>query len=350
MNAPLTPSDLDLRDFTYMPLDVVRLRDSDMMALSTAEGFRAAVSLWCASWHQVPAASLPNDDRVLCHLAGFGRDMATWLSVREEALRGFLLCSDDRFYHPVIAEKANEAKAAKDKQRSRTNKANELHWGVEADPQDKRTPAEKRSDRLAQARKLGKHTPAQWQALLQVCDFRCVKCGADDNLCKDHITPIYKGGSDAIDNIQPLCTSCNSKKGADTTDLRPNGWSQGVSAVLNASSRGVERLQGKGREQKGEEREQDSDDDGKIIHLNSSSPPPAPAAARKAAYPFPATGGIGYGRFGDACREVAPGTDPDVIAAAFRPWAIAEGIPFDREDIERVFRKFAKGHRVGRRA
>lgn len=125
MNAPLTPAGLDLRDFTYMPLDVVRLRDSDMMALSTAEGFRAAVSLWCASWHQVPAASLPNDDRVLCHLAGFGRDMPSWLAVRGEALRGFMLCTDDRFYHPVIAEKANEAKAAKDKQRNRTQAATE---------------------------------------------------------------------------------------------------------------------------------------------------------------------------------------------------------------------------------
>jgi hypothetical protein len=135
VTAPLTPSDLDLRDFAYMPLDVVRLRDSDMMALTTAEGFRAAVSLWCASWHQVPAASIPEDDRVLCHLAGFGRDMATWQAVREEALRGFVLCSDGRLYHPVIAEKANEAKAAKDKQRNRTQAATDARKGRPNDEQ-----------------------------------------------------------------------------------------------------------------------------------------------------------------------------------------------------------------------
>ena len=104
--------------------------------------------------------------------------------------------------------------------------------------------------------------------------------------------------------------------------------------------------EGKGMEGRGEE----GIDDGKIIHLNSSSPPPAPAAARKAAYPFPSSGGIGYGRFGDACREEAPGTDPDVIAAAFRSWARKERIPFDREDIDSVFRSFAKQHRTGRRA
>ncbi|WP_236577873.1 YdaU family protein [Burkholderia glumae] len=61
-----------------MPLDVVRLRDSDIAALSSADEFRSAVMLWCASWHQVPAASLPDDDRVLAQLAGYGRVVTEW--------------------------------------------------------------------------------------------------------------------------------------------------------------------------------------------------------------------------------------------------------------------------------
>lgn len=43
---------------------------------------------------------------------------------------------------------------------------------------------------------------------------RCKHCGATDNLTIDHITPVSKGGSDNPENLQTLCRSCNSKKGA----------------------------------------------------------------------------------------------------------------------------------------
>jgi hypothetical protein len=120
---PLVPSDTDLRDFHFMPLDVARLMNSDLVAVASGEEFRAAVLLWCKSWHQVPAASLPTDDRMLAHLAGFGRDLESWRAVKGVALRGFILCDDGRLYHPVIAEKAVEAIEAKRKQRDRTANA-----------------------------------------------------------------------------------------------------------------------------------------------------------------------------------------------------------------------------------
>ncbi|SEB96304.1 DUF1376 domain-containing protein [Bradyrhizobium erythrophlei] len=125
MTEPLTPIDLDLRDFGFMPLEVVRLRDSDLAALATGDEFRAAVLLWCAAWHQVPAASLPADDRLLAKLAGFGRDLKGWNGVKKEALRGFLECSDGRLYHPVIADIAIEAGTKKKKQSGKTAKATE---------------------------------------------------------------------------------------------------------------------------------------------------------------------------------------------------------------------------------
>lgn len=109
MTDPLVPPDCDLRAFAFMPLDVVRLRDSDIAAVSSGEEFRAAVLLWCASWHQIPAASLPDDDMILAQLAGFGRVIKEWKKVRSGALRGWILCSDGRLYHPVIADKAIEA-------------------------------------------------------------------------------------------------------------------------------------------------------------------------------------------------------------------------------------------------
>ena len=121
--APFVAADVDLRDYPYMALDVVRLRDSTLAITASAEGFRAAVLLWCAAWHQVPAGSLPDDDRTLAHLAGFGRDVKSWMQVREEALHGFVACSDGRLYHPVVAEKAVEAWESKSAQRRRTAKA-----------------------------------------------------------------------------------------------------------------------------------------------------------------------------------------------------------------------------------
>ena len=120
---PLTAPEIDLRNFPYMPLEVVRLRDSDLAGVASAEGFRAAVILWCVAWHQFPAASLPDDDRMLARHAGFGRDVDGWLAVKDEALHRFVKCSDGRLYHPTIAEKATEAWEAKKKQRARTEAA-----------------------------------------------------------------------------------------------------------------------------------------------------------------------------------------------------------------------------------
>ena len=108
MKDPIIPNNIDLRNFEFMPLDVVRLRDSDFAALVNAEAFRAGILLMSASWHQVPAGSLPDDDRILSNLAGFGRVVKEWKKYKEEALHGWILCSDGRYYHPVICEKAME--------------------------------------------------------------------------------------------------------------------------------------------------------------------------------------------------------------------------------------------------
>ena len=121
---PLTPRECDLRDFAFMPLDVVRLRDSDIAAISKAEVFRAAVLSWCAAWHQLPAASLPDDDAMISRLIGMGRDVKGWKKLRQAgALHGFVKCSDGRLYHRVVAEEARTSWEAKKAQRDRTQKA-----------------------------------------------------------------------------------------------------------------------------------------------------------------------------------------------------------------------------------
>lgn len=118
--APLTPLDCNLQDFPFMPLDVARLRDSDLAANESPVACWAAVQLWAASWHQVPAASMPDDDKWMAKQTGYGRMVKDWLKIKEGAMRGWIKCSDGRLYHPVVAEKAKEAWLAKLAQRWRT--------------------------------------------------------------------------------------------------------------------------------------------------------------------------------------------------------------------------------------
>jgi 5-methylcytosine-specific restriction endonuclease McrA len=78
-----------------------------------------------------------------------------------------------------------------------------------------------RSIRLAAARAKATHSEDEWQLLLQQLAYRCAMCGVFGNgvrLQKDHVVPIYQGGSDGIDNLQPLCQPCNTAKGPDTTN------------------------------------------------------------------------------------------------------------------------------------
>jgi hypothetical protein len=130
MTAPLVPPAVDLRDFPFMPLDVRRLLNSETWVLGTAEEKVAAINLWCEAWHQIPAASLPNNDRMLAHLSKAGD---RWKKVREHALRGWLLCDDGRLYHSVIAEKAVEAWEKKVRQRERGRRGNAVRWGSDRD-------------------------------------------------------------------------------------------------------------------------------------------------------------------------------------------------------------------------
>lgn len=48
----------------------------------------------------------------------------------------------------------------------------------------------------------------------------CLCCGTKENISLDHITPIYLKGENKIDNLQPLCRSCNSRKGTKIIDYR----------------------------------------------------------------------------------------------------------------------------------
>jgi 5-methylcytosine-specific restriction endonuclease McrA len=77
------------------------------------------------------------------------------------------------------------------------------------------------------AKKLGNGgiiTAAEWRELKKKYNYTCLCCGKREpeiKLTHDHVKPLDLGGENTIENSQPLCGSCNSKKGAKWIDYRP---------------------------------------------------------------------------------------------------------------------------------
>ena len=70
-----------------------------------------------------------------------------------------------------------------------------------------------KAERYARQRNAeGSHIFTEWQDLKRARKYRCVICGKQRKLTKDHIIPLSEGGTDYITNIQPLCRNCNSQK------------------------------------------------------------------------------------------------------------------------------------------
>lgn len=68
----------------------------------------------------------------------------------------------------------------------------------------------------------GNVSEKEWSDLCNKYDNKCLCCGEKKKLTQDHIIPITKGGIHHIDNLQPLCRNCNSRKHTKTTDYRPH--------------------------------------------------------------------------------------------------------------------------------
>jgi 5-methylcytosine-specific restriction endonuclease McrA len=67
----------------------------------------------------------------------------------------------------------------------------------------------------------GELTVEEWNAVLDFYGYQCLCCGKGDvKLTIDHVIPIFQGGKYSVDNVQPLCGPCNSRKKDKTIDYR----------------------------------------------------------------------------------------------------------------------------------
>jgi len=55
---------------------------------------------------------------------------------------------------------------------------------------------------------------ALMSAIIERDGYYCKNCNSTENITIDHIVPVSKGGKNILSNLQLLCRSCNSKKGA----------------------------------------------------------------------------------------------------------------------------------------
>jgi hypothetical protein len=116
--APPVPHECDCRGLDF-PLRIAALLNSDFVALSTGDEFKAALLIWAAAWEAVPAASLPDDERFLASKARLS--LADFRASRDMIMHGFNRASDGRLYHEVIAGqalKAHKFRAAQSKKAS----------------------------------------------------------------------------------------------------------------------------------------------------------------------------------------------------------------------------------------
>lgn len=124
----------------------------------------------------------------------------------------------------VMTGRPNKSKGIK---RPETSGENNPNWGGGKEVLDKKWAEKRRFWCLRRhARKMnaeGSHTITEWEDLKKMYDHMCLCCKQqepDIKLTEDHIVPLIKGGTDNIDNIQPLCMQCNSIKHTKVIDYR----------------------------------------------------------------------------------------------------------------------------------
>lgn len=98
-------------------LDYERIEQSDTWVLASPEMRPWLLMLWMTAWKQVPCGSLPANDELVA--ARIGMDLRVFRANRDILMRGWVVASDGRLYHPVITEQVLNLVALRNKEATR---------------------------------------------------------------------------------------------------------------------------------------------------------------------------------------------------------------------------------------
>jgi uncharacterized protein YdaU (DUF1376 family) len=197
----------------YMPLYV-----SDYLSATSHLSAMESGAYLHLLMHYWQKGSLPSEDRFLARIARMTDRQ--WIASRT-TIQAFFV--DGWRHERVDLELGKAGDKSKRREESGTFAA-KARWGEKQ--------SRPRYARILDARTKGTHTDQEW-AVMESVFGGCVKCGVRNNdvigghCNKDHVISLRDGGSDAIENLQPLCKQCNSSKGASNIDYRElshPGW------------------------------------------------------------------------------------------------------------------------------
>jgi 5-methylcytosine-specific restriction endonuclease McrA len=174
-------------------------------------------------------------NKVLVQMAAYRQKHAERLNAKARQYRAEHLAEKTAYLEQYRA--ANVAKANAYAKQYRADNAEKLkQWRLDnvallarLDKEYRKAHPEKAAEKTRRRRAIemraeGSHTRDEWLAMVEHFNGYCVCCGKHfgvEGLTEDHVVPLTWGGSEWIQNIQPLCTSCNCSKGnRHATDYR----------------------------------------------------------------------------------------------------------------------------------
>ncbi len=132
---------------------------------------------------------------------------AQWAKKNKAKVKEYL-----RDYYQENKEKLKESMKEWQKRHPGYSTEQQRKWVRENPKRNKELSRLKAHRRRTFVKDLGNYTIEEWDNLCTYYNNECVCCFNQVELTVDHIIPISRGGSNRIENIQPLCKPCNSKK------------------------------------------------------------------------------------------------------------------------------------------